>query len=409
MKHLINHWQRKAMSIVLAIIVWFFVDQSLTTTKTIDNIAVRISQLPPGLTLEGGNHNGLLNRRISLNLTGNKTFLEELSANDFEVQIEAPLNEVEWLPKITKKNLTPVKPGLDLNKAIAKVNSKNFVVKLTKLMKEKIPIIITKPIGEPPKGYQYVDVWPYQLSATIWGPEEVVKYYKTNGVKKTFNLSEISKEQLDTLLSTSKENGNDEVSFFIPDSWKKIEIPSLSEFPFIIDDDESKNLRIAFIRSDLYSINASIPVSLFYPEQHLDTLNPQTLHLLPGKLLRLSGGVLFVEKTLFAKNVSKQFLDTVRNMLQITIIAAPKSETTHLLWSLQLINPRLLEDRYVAIRMADISSEERVGKPKLREEFLRNLFRNYANRLQLYSSEKSPFLFQAEIQDGKVILTENKR
>lgn len=41
----INNWPRKCLSIILAIIIWFVVNKSLTATKTISNVPVKISTL----------------------------------------------------------------------------------------------------------------------------------------------------------------------------------------------------------------------------------------------------------------------------------------------------------------------------------------------------------------------------
>ena len=73
------------MSIILAIIIWFVVNKSLTTTKTIPNVPVRIENIPPGKTIADMQSNGILNRRVNLTVTGSKTLLEDLTSNDIEV------------------------------------------------------------------------------------------------------------------------------------------------------------------------------------------------------------------------------------------------------------------------------------------------------------------------------------
>ena len=94
-------------------------------------------------------------------------------------------------------------PDIDFSKGISRVMHKSFIIRLTKLIKEKIPVIVTQPIGEPPKGYQFLDVYPYTLNLTVQGPEDVLKHLKNKGAKLTFNLNEISKETLDSLVPSS--------------------------------------------------------------------------------------------------------------------------------------------------------------------------------------------------------------
>ena len=65
---------------------------------------------------------------------------------------------------ITKNNLISKNPNINLERSIKKVISSELTIKISRLVKEKIPVLITKPIGEAPKGYQFLDVWPFQLN-----------------------------------------------------------------------------------------------------------------------------------------------------------------------------------------------------------------------------------------------------
>ena len=99
----INNWPRKCLSIILAIAIWFLVNKSLTATKTILNVPVRIENIPPGKTVEGIQSNGLLNRRVSLTLTGNKQLLEDLNAMTFILPL-MPQGKLEsGSPQLIKK------------------------------------------------------------------------------------------------------------------------------------------------------------------------------------------------------------------------------------------------------------------------------------------------------------------
>lgn len=123
------------------------------------------------------------------------------------------------------KNIRSDNPDLNVSQGISRVSQQNFIIKLTKLVTEKIPIIITQPIGEAPRGYQFLDIWPYQLFITVSGPEDQVKHLKSRGLKLTFNLNDISRTQLDELGSSSIKKHSDVVSFFVPNNWKQISFP----------------------------------------------------------------------------------------------------------------------------------------------------------------------------------------
>ena len=112
---------------------------------------------------------------------------------------------------------------MDVQKSINKINHPSLVIKLIKLASQKVSILVMKPIGESPKNYEYLDIYPYQLYTTIKGPYEEVEKVKKKGINLTFNLNNIKNEDLQKLPSKG-----DELSFVIPDSWKKLLIPRIS-------------------------------------------------------------------------------------------------------------------------------------------------------------------------------------
>jgi len=199
----VENWQRKLISLILAMIIWMVVSHSMTTTKVVHSIPVRVTHLPPEKTIEGMQVNGVLNRKISLTLTGNKSALDEVSGKDLEVVIDASGKSNEWIATISKKNIVSLNPEIDSAKMISRVAPFDMIIKQSKLVTEKIPVLVTQPIGEAPKGYQFLDVWPYQLSVTVNGPEEAVKRLKTRGLKLTFNLNDISRSDLGQAITTT--------------------------------------------------------------------------------------------------------------------------------------------------------------------------------------------------------------
>jgi hypothetical protein len=410
------HWQRKATSLLLAVFIWFFVNQSLTTSKTFSNIPVKIVNIPEGKTVQGLQNGGLLKKRITLTLVGNKTLIDDLSSNDFEVILDAQNKPDEWTPFITPKNIISLNPEIEISNSLSKVHQQGLTIRLTKLVTEKIPILITKPIGDAPRDYQFLDIWPYQLTLTVTGPEDVIKRIKMKEVRLTFNLSDISKAQLDSLQThvirkedkeDKEEKEDDVVSFYIPDAWKEVTLPLLSDTPLKINDPLAKELRIAFLRYHIFPIENALPVTLFFPLKHLQLLNPETYSFHSGEFFQKIDGVYFTQHPLFAKNVSHLFLQLVKDMMQITIIAAPKSERQFLEWSMNFINPRQLENRYVSKLISDNSLEGNKMQFHLREEYLRNRFRNFMNRCQLFTSESNKLKIEAEIIDHSIYVKSN--
>jgi hypothetical protein len=409
-KFFIDHWPRKCIALCLAIVIWFVINHSMTTTKTIANIPVKIMNIPYGKTVEGLQSNGMLAKRITLTIAGNKTLLDDLTPNDLEVVIDAAGKQDQWIATLTKKNLVSLNPDIDLSKGIGKISHQSFLVRMTRMISEKIPIVITQPVGEAPRGYQFLDVWPYHMTLTVSGPEEVVKKLKAKGPKKlTFNLNDITKGQLDSLLVNSVSAKRDEVSFYVPDSWKSVNLPLISDTPIEIDDPQSKALRIDFVRCSLLPVHKPIPVNLFFPPEYSDKLNPETCQLAMDGLIHKMNGLGMIKEPLYAKGASRLFLEIVQDMIQINVIVVPKTERQYLEWSIQFTNPSILENRYIAARLADGSNDESKDlSPNLREEYLRNQFRSYMNYFQLYKSNDTKFVLQSELQGNYVMVSEGK-
>jgi hypothetical protein len=404
------HWQRKCISIFLACMIWMVINHSLTATRTLANIPIKVINIPIGKTLEGLQGGGLMAKRISLTLSGNKTLLDSITAHDLEVVIDVRGKPDQWIASLNKSNLVSLNPEIDLAKGVSKVSHQSFPIRMTKLITERIPVVITQPIGDAPRGYQFLDVWPYHLSLTVSGPEEMVKRLKAKGPKKlTFNLNDISKAQLDALQMNDPSAAKDEVSFCVPDSWKHVNLPILSDTPIEIDDPSAKGLRIDFVRCSLLPLHKAIPVTLFFPPEYRQTVNPQNCELAHGGIVHKVNGVATITEPLYAKGVSRLFLEIVQDMIQMVVIVSPQSEKPELDWSIQFINPSILEDRYIAARLADGSHQE--GKElssNLREEYLRNQFRSYMNHFQLFKSNNQKLRLKNELVANVVTVSEAK-
>lgn len=405
-KIFVEHWPRKLVAILLAVIIWLVVNHTLTSTRNISNVPIRIIHLPPGKTVEGMQPNGRLAKKITLTIVGNKTLIDELTPSDLEVVIDAADKPDEWIVVITKKNLVSLNPEIDISTGITRIYHPNFTLRMTKLITDQIPIVITQPIGEAPRGYQFLDVWPYHLTLTVSGPEEVIKRLKTKEQRITFNLNDISKAQLDEL-SLKSEGTSDVVSYFVPDQWKQINIPILSDSPIEINDPQAKTLRIDFLRCDLIPIHAPIPLSLFFPPENLPHLNPENVSIAPNELVKFKQGAPLIITPLYANGVDNLFLKIVQEMLEIVIIVSPQTDRKGLDWSVQFINPRQLEDKYVATLMSDVSDRDiRLLQPALREEYLRNRFRSYMNRFQLFYPDDNKFDLNIYLQNNLIVVEE---
>lgn len=399
----IHNWQRKAVALLLGMIIWLTINHSLTSTKIINNVPMRVINLPAGKTIEGMQNNGKLSKTLNLTVVGSTNILKDLNSADLEIVIDGTGQMEEWSVSVSKKNLVSLNPEIDVIKGISKVYHPTFFLRTTNLITEKIPVIVTRPIGEAPRGYQFLDVWPYNLSVTVSGPEDVIKRLKIKEQKITFNLNDISKAQLDALVTQQNAEKTDVVSFFVPDQWKQIYIPLLSDTPFELDNNPDSPLRIDFLSCHLIPLDFPIFLSLFYPPEYEAMYNPTTLTLTPNAIVREQNAIFTLRPLLYAKGSDRLFAQVIRNRIQIILVATPPSQKTPLAWGVQFVNPIQLEDEYVDKLMSDVSDEDiKILKPGSREDYLRNRFRSYMNRFRLFTAEDKKFELYAKIEGNTV-------
>ncbi len=400
----LHNWQRKLVALLTAIVIWLFVNHSINETKVLSNIPIRIINLPSDKTIQGLLPNGMLTRRITLTLTGSKDVIEELETGDLEVLLDATTaDNDDWIVQLSKKNLVSLNPAIDLPRHISALDHTTFVIKLSNLVTAKIALNIASPRGVPPPGYEYLDIWPQRIFQAVSGPEEEIQQLKEKGLEITFDLSEITKAELDAIKSSGP---NDEISFPVPKKWKQIFIPFRHTFEDF-NDPETSNLRIDFLRKEFLALDKEIPITVFYPLDDIDTMNPESFSLALSDDIQMKNGATIFTKPLFAKEVSRLFIDVIRNSIEIVIRAVPKNKRKVLAWSVQFINPHDLEDTYVALSIANISTNKNTqgAFPKKQEEMLRKRFREYMQKLTLYLPNAKKLHLKSSVEDNQIRVT----
>ena len=395
---LFGNVRRKILSVLAAVVVWFIVSSSITTTRVFPRVPVRVVGFPPNKTVRGLLPNGLLNKRVSVTLTGKKEVLDRITPQDFEILIDASDKGDEWVAQITKANLVSLNSDVQLSSCVTQMSHKEeLVIHLCRRITEKIPVFVLNPKGEAPEGYQFRNVWPTRLYHTVSGPEEDVKGLLSEGLELSIDMSRIRADELDML--RMQESGDDEVSYFIPDSWKKVRIPFLKDEPQPINSPEARQLRIDFLHEDMFALNSIIPVRLFYPQKTLGVLNSETLFLEANELIKEKGGVFFIERPLMVSAVSRLFLDIIRENIELVIIPSVKDNVITFHWDTQLVDPHQLEEAYVSIALSnEFDADSAIGGIKTfrqylrqREQYLRSQFREYLRKFCLFRSPTSPF------------------
>jgi hypothetical protein len=391
------------LALASAVVIWFLVNNSITVTKTIPGVPIRVIHLPEDKTIEGLQPNGLLSRKIPVTITGRSSVLERASANDFEIVIDAYNKGDRWTTEISKRNLVSLNPDIDLGYAVTEVAPAEVTIQLSPLVTAKIPVLITPPVGEPPQGYQYLDVWPQRLYQTVSGPKPQIDDLKAKGLRLTFDLSKVTKEELDTLHSKRRAYPEDEVRYFIPANWKRVVVPCLGDKTIPINDPDAAFLHLDFLKQELLPLKRSLPVQVYYPPQSTETVNPLTTPLVEGHALKLERGIYLLNMKLYTEDVSRFFLDTVSDYIAIAVIAGSQPPGQPLAWSVQFIDPGALEEEFVLLSMANISSETGLElNPKAREQVLRDRFRNYMREFIILTENGLPLELDCEMGENGI-------
>lgn len=405
---------RKLFALLCALVIWITINNSITSTRVFTRVPIRIVNLPADKTICGLMPNSILDRKITLTLTGTKRVIEKLDSTDFEVVIDAANKGDEWIVQVSKKNLVSLNPEIDLLHSITDVSHSELIIHLSRLVTAKVPVWVLPPKGEAPEGYQFLDVWPQKLYHVISGPEEYIKQLQEEGLPLKMNLSSITKEDLD-LLRSDEFGDADEVSFFVPDNWKKVEIPFLNNALQSINGQEAKHLRLDFLREELTPLKEKIPVHLFFPTSLLQEYNPQTIRLISSPCIIMEKGVAFINKRLYVSDVSRGFLDVVRDHLEILLIPVKQNNQLSFQWHVQFIDPVQLEEKYVA---SVLSGSEPTVEPESqttmqlwkqhllqRTQYSKMRFREYMERFKLYVEKNEKLNFAITVdKEGNISL-----
>lgn len=397
-----HQWQRKLVAILTALVIWVIVNHNITETKTINSVPVRVINLPKDQTIHGLQSNGFLAKRITLTLTGTKDVIDALEPGDLEVDVDISNRPSEGIVKITKKNLVSLNPNINLSQHITDVAHPEFILKVSPVLTEEIPITIHQPIGNAPKGYEFLDIWPLTLNQTISGPQEQILNLKHQGLELTFNLDEITAEELKALPSGG--NYDDEVNFKIPEQWKKVTIPTPINSYVSLNDPEAKNLHITFLREEFFPLKNELTIHVFFPLKNSETINPETYPLSQNAFVKFKNYIPILTVPLYAKKVSKLFLEIVKDNMVLELVAAPRSEREKWEWSVGFIDSSRLEDTYVAFLLGNNKSGTSSSQSKSmeREKYYRQRFRKYMQQFRFYLLSQRKLEIDSGIVDNQI-------
>lgn len=401
----IENWPRKLSALVAALIIWLLVSHSLMGSRTISNIPIRVLNIPQDKTIQGLLPNGQLDRRLTLTLTGRKAVLDQLTGADLEVVVDASGKGDRWTTPLSRRNLVSLTPGIDLARGITDLSPVDLTIQLSRLLTERVPVTIAEPLGEPPSGYLFVDIWPRRLMQTVTGPQPLIEQLQEKGLTLTLDLDEITPEMLQAL---SKERSGGELRYFVPASQRRVWISGIAKEPVALNDPEAALLHIDFIKKEILPLNIPLPIGVFFPLASSKGLNPSSYQIASGGIVKEENGIPILALKLYAKDVSPLFVSIVREFLQITFVATPSTETQP--WSIQFVNPHQLEERYIRANFEHTHpmGEGRLSSRRLQEEALRRRFQRYLQTFSLLTANHQPLRLEGHLEEGKLLIEQQK-
>ncbi len=394
---LFNNWQRKLLSLMLAIFTWFLVNHYITSDQRFTEVPVHLKNLGPNRTVKGLKAGNILPQKISLGIKGKKYVFRKVKPGDLEIVLDASNKPENWTPEITRYDIIDKSGTIDLSNVISDVTYSPFTVALEPTFEVPLTVHVTPPRGTAPRGYHFMNVSPRKFHMKVRTSKQEAEHFQSHIAKLNLDLNRISTQQLDELREKNQDKSKEIVCFPVPDAWKKVLLPNDMHTRVMLNDPAAENMHITFMYEELLPLPKKLPVALFFPTALSSKLNPESLKLGNNGDLIMSNGLYVLDADLYVDNVSALFLETVKDYLQISIhFDLAKSSQDRFRWSLELINTNELEERYVeeAIIQGKMSRED---APMLIEQF-----HTLLKKMRLYTAPHKPLSLQVS-QRGEYI------
>ena len=229
------------------------------------------------------------------------------------------------------------------------------------------------------------------------GPKSRVEQLKRQGLQLKLDLSRITEEELESL---EKTNGSEEeeIRYFVPEDQKRIRISFQGRPEVEINDPMAAYLHLDFLKQELLPLGAKVPVKIYYPLSTSTQFNPDRFKLAEGGPIAVENGIAVLTTPLYVQNVSRLFVETVRDRLEIAFLASQE-----LPWSVEFIDLNELEDQFVQASMAAAPADDKeVPQANLRNEYLRSRFRNFLRQFKLLQENQAPLQIDARISGDQI-------
>jgi YbbR domain-containing protein len=397
-KIFIANWQRKLISLILAIIVWLLLNNLIITTKSFNEIPVKVTSMPSGFTMDHMLSDNYLDFKVPIQITGKKNFLDSISSSDLEIVVDGQHKIKDWIVQLNKNNLKIKSSKKDFLKNIKSIEHDEFILKPTNIISEKCSVLVNVK-GNPPIGYEFINVYPRTFHITVYGSQRSIEKIKKEGIYLNVDLNMISEEDLESIIEDDHLQTKDEIIFSVPNSWKKINLPSQLNSYYQLDNSNSELLYINLIKKNPVQISNSLPISFFInPKQNLKSLI-HNYEIVENEYITKVNDIYLLKMPIYVSGVSDILLNLIKDMIQVSIFPSNKNSSTKYNWSCQIINVKKIEEEYVQKASQIYLNHSTINQDPNYISTLKNLFKASVNNFKLCTKDGKDLSLDIRVDD----------
>lgn len=391
-------WLRLFFSLSGAIFLWWYVHESIIGIKIFTEVPVYVRNIPPGKTIAGMKKEiGKLSETVTLVLRGRKRELDLLRSDQLEVTIDASDRGNVWHEELSLDNIRCFNPDVVLHKVVDGITHSALQFQMSSKTSRDVPLLVLNPVGNLPKGYSFLNIWPRRFSQNVQGPEDSIATLHAKQIYFSFELTRISKQELDHLSQEVPLGG--EFFYPIPDNWKQVTLP----YPFTqetqkIHDPDAAHLMLILLKPGILQIPNPIPINIsslpYLREEAKIHFDEETMH--------ASGKQVFWNSPIYIQNVSQEFLTVIAPHLQMNIYIGQKENVTV---AIEMGNLERAEGKYIEYMLRRYPDAFK-GNERDLKSFLKEHFWRYIRSMGFLNSEKRALEFEASIKENLISMQE---
>lgn len=397
-----QQWQRILFSAIAGIFTWWYIHETLVSTRVFTDVPIYIQGLPPGKTLGGLRKDGRLMRQFSVTLKGRRKALETIKPDQIELLVNAAGKGDIWKEELELDSIRCLNPEVQIGRDVIALEHPPLQIRLTTKISRDIQVSILPPSGSLPKGYKLIDVWPDRLTQTVEGPEEAVQALMVRRLFLTFDLNRITKQQLERM--SEEQFAGSEIFLKVPESWKHIDLPAPFGESVPLQDPQAESLILVILRPAMLALEHPIPIRISplpIPTSTSPFNNRELKITVDDGYVSMTHDLAYWVRPVFIDGVSRDFLQTILPHLEFVVYVGTKGNISG---QFEIANAQRAERKYIQKMMQ--SHFERASDEDLLHKRLRQQFWFYVSQMVFYDAARQPLQWDFTISGNHLRIKE---